>query len=155
RLAPELTAASNTAFARNGANRLWAHMMGRGLVHPLDMDHSTNPPSHPQLLELLTAEFAASKFDMRAMLPELALTQTYQRSSEAPAGIKDRPLYSVALLKPLSPEQLGWTLMQATGLTDNQRKALGASATEATLYAKLAGNITPIVNAFAAPPGTP
>src|SRR5262249_11474354 len=64
RLAPELTAATNTAFARNGANRLWAHMMGRGLVHPLDMDHSTNPPSHPELLVLLTEEFVRSKFDM-------------------------------------------------------------------------------------------
>src|SRR5262249_10880650 len=78
-----------------------------------------------------------------------------QRSSESPGATKDAPLYRVALLKPLSPEQLGWALMQATGLTDNQRKALGAGANEATMYARLSPNLTPITNAFATPPGTP
>ena len=84
-LAKEATAGTNQAFSRNIANRLWAHMMGRGLVHPVDLHHSDNPASHPAVLELLAGEFVAMKFDMRAMLRELALTRTYQRSIDLPA----------------------------------------------------------------------
>ncbi len=153
RLGPELTAATDVQFARNAANRLWALMMGRGVVHPLDLDYRLNPPSHPELLADLTDELLALKFDMRAFLRELALSQTYQRSSEAPANVKEPPLYSVALLKPLSPEQLAWSLLQATGYTDAERKALAASATEAALYARLSGQAAPVVAAFANQPG--
>jgi hypothetical protein len=109
------------------------------------------------LLDLLADDLAARKFDVRSFLRELALSEAYGRSSEVPAGreAKDLPLYAVARLKPLSPEQLAWALMQATGLTDATRQALGKGATEATLYARLAGNVTPFVNAFGAPAGTP
>ena len=156
-LGPQIARADNMPFTRNGANRLWALLMGRGLVHPLDMDHPANPPSHPELLDLLARELAAHKFDVRWFLRELALSQTYQRSSELPAGAEPpRPdRYAVALIKPLSPEQLAWSLMQATGLTDAERQALGNKATEAALYARLSGNEAPFVAAFASPPGTP
>jgi len=80
-LGVELANAENNAFSRTAANRLWAMLMGRGLVHPLDSDHPENPASHPELLELLTAELAAKKFDVRWFLGEIALTQAYQRSS--------------------------------------------------------------------------
>lgn len=82
----ELAANSrNRQFNLNIANRLWAHMMGRGLVHPVDLHHPLNPPSHPAVLELVTSEFVAMKYDIRTMLRELALTQTYQRSIEPPS----------------------------------------------------------------------
>jgi hypothetical protein len=116
-LAVQMTDQDNVLFKRNSVNRLWALMMGRGLVHPVDIDHRSNPPSHPALLTLLADEFAAMKFNLRAFLRELALSQTYQRSSELPAGVQEVPpeTFAVANLKPLSPEQLAWSLMQATG----------------------------------------
>jgi hypothetical protein len=156
-LGPTLTGVDNEPFKRNIANRLWALMMGRGLVHPLDLDHSANPPSHPELLAMLADDIAARKFDMRGFLRELALSQTYQRSSELPSGIKEAAptSYTVALLKPLTPEQLAWSIMQATGLTDAERQSLGKNATEAALYARLAGNVTPFVKTFGNPPGKP
>ncbi len=156
-LGPTLARADNEAFKRNIANRLWALMIGRGLVHPLDLDHAANPPSHPELLTMLAADIAARKFDMRGFLRELALSQTYQRSSESPSGSKEAAptSYAIALLKPLTPEQLAWSLMQAAGLTDAERQALGKNAMEAALYARLAGNAAPIVRAFACPPGKP
>jgi hypothetical protein len=155
-LGPALATAENTAFKRNIANRLWAVMMGRGLVHPLDMDHSDNPPSHPELLDLLADEIAARKFDMRGFLKELALSKTYQRSSlPSPKGADIAPdRYVVAKLKPLLAEQLAFALMEATGFTDGQRQALGAKPAEAALYARLAPNATPFVNAFGSEPGT-
>ncbi len=154
-LAGQIATKDNERFRRNIANRLWALMMGRGLVHPLDLDHPNNPPSHPQLLTLLADEIAASKFDMRGFLREIALSKTYQRSSEIPVGVQEvsPKSLSVARLKPLSPEQLARSLMQATGLTDAERKALGKGATEAALVAKLVGNVTPFVATFAARPG--
>ena len=149
-LGPALARADNEQFKRNIANRLWALMMGRGLVHPLDLDHSVNPPSHPELLKLLTADIGARKFDMRGFLRELALSQTYQRSSEQRStGKEPEPRsYTVALVKPLTPEQLAWSLMQAAGLTDAERQALGKKATEAALFARLSRNVAAIVKAF-------
>jgi hypothetical protein len=104
-------------FARAGANRLWAFMLGRGLVNPVDLDHSGNPPSHPELLDLLAAEFAAQNYDVKWLLREVALSKTYQRSSEVPVALAEVPAdrYLVAPLKPLAPEQLAFAAAQATG----------------------------------------
>jgi hypothetical protein len=76
--------AESSEFRRNLANRLWAHMFGRGIVHPVDFHHAANPPAHPELLTLLANELKAGGFNLRAMLRELALTRAYQRSCDAP-----------------------------------------------------------------------
>jgi hypothetical protein len=154
-LAGQITAAENAAFRRNAANRFWALVMGRGLIHPLDMDHPLNPPSDTKLLDLLADDLAARQYDFRGFLKEIALSQTYQRSSELPAGAKeaDPTGLTMGLLKPLVPEQLAFSLMQATGYTDVERAALGDKLTEAALYAKLSAQVPPFVAAFANPPG--
>jgi hypothetical protein len=85
-LADLATNGTNEAFNRNIANRLWAFMFGRGLVHPPDMQNPDNPPANPELLQLLSQQIAAMKFDMRAFLRELALTGVYQRSFDSPAS---------------------------------------------------------------------
>src|SRR5262249_1953496 len=106
-------------------------------------------------LTLLADEFAASNFDVKALLREVALSTTYQRSSVLPAGRTEPPAasYAVAALRPLSPEQLAWSLMQATGLTAAERQPLGQKGTEAALYARLAGNVAPFVATFGSQPG--
>ena len=75
------------AFRRNIANRLWAVVFGSGLVEPLDLNHSANPPSNPALLDMLANEIAATKFDMRAFIRELALTEAFQRSLDLPEAL--------------------------------------------------------------------
>ena len=79
---------TGAAFNRNIANRLWAHLMGRGLVEPVDFHHAGNPPSHPGLLDLLARSFAEGGYDIRAFLRELALTRTYQRAFEMPGTLE-------------------------------------------------------------------
>lgn len=118
------------AFARNMANRLWWVMMGRGLVEPLDLHHSQNPPSHPELLKLLADEFVAHRFDIKYLLREFALSDTYQRSTRlSPGAAKLKTAsYAVAHEKALSAEQLLRSVLQATGeqsapATDKQRAA--------------------------------
>src|SRR5262249_50340213 len=116
-LAEQLPVADNPAFVRNIVNRLWFVMMGRGLVHPLDLHHKDNPPSHPEVLDLLATKFVEHHFYMKWLLRELALTQTYQRSSVLPENVK-RPLpesFVTALEKRLSAEQLLWSVLEATG----------------------------------------
>jgi hypothetical protein len=155
-LAGAVARADYLPFRRNIANRLWALMMGRGLVSPLDMDHPANPPTHPELLDLLANDIAARKFDVRGFLRELALSDAYQRSSEPPPGApeKDLPLYATAVLKPLTPEQLAFSLMEATGLTESTRSSLGKNATEAALYARLSRQVPDFVRTFGSPAGT-
>jgi hypothetical protein len=155
-LAAQVARADYAPFRRNIANRLWALMMGRGLIEPLDTDHPANPPSHPELLDALADDIAARKFDVRGFLREIALSAAYQRSSVLPPGVteKDTVAFSVARLKPLSPEQLALALMQATGLTDSVRLGLGKNHTEAALYERLAPSIPPFVRAFGGRPGT-
>ena len=120
-LAQQLTTSDNLQFAKNIANRIWFVAMGRGIVHPLDLHHSENPPSHPELLELLAREMIEHKFDIKWLLRELALTRTYQRSGMLPADAKE-PLseqFAVALEKPLSAEQLFASVTQAVGTPPN------------------------------------
>jgi hypothetical protein len=117
-LSEQLPSAENQLFKKNIANRLWWLLMGRGLIHPLDMQHAGNAPSHPELLELLANEFAAHKFDMQWLLREIALSKAYQRSSQAAddaAAEVPRNSYRVALEKPLSAEQLLASMIIATG----------------------------------------
>ena len=119
-LSEQLPTSGNQLFTRNIANRLWWMMMGRGLVEPLDLHHAGNPPTHPEVLDLLAAELTAHQFDMRWLIRELALTRTYQRSSRCPEPaetIDEIPpqSYRVAMEKPLLAEQLLRATMQATG----------------------------------------
>ena len=118
-LAERLPSYETPEFARNMANRLWAKMMGRGLVHPLDMHHADNPPSHPELLDQLTERLTDTGFDTRHFLRELALSSTYQQSSLAHEGVDLEKIppesYAVTLLKGLSPEQLFHSVLCATG----------------------------------------
>lgn len=117
-LSEQLPRAENSLFTRNIANRLWWLMLGRGLVQPLDLHHAGNPPSHPELLDLLSKELAAHQFDMRWLLRELALSKTYQRSSFATVeSLVSAPpeSYRLGLEKPLSSEQLLASLRQALG----------------------------------------
>ncbi len=116
-LATRLAAADNPQFARNLANRVWWQLMGRGLVEPLDLQHSENPASHPELFELLAKELTEHKFDVQWLVRELALTQTYARSSMLPTSADQVPeqLFLAAKERPLSAEQLARSFLLATG----------------------------------------
>ena len=87
-LAIEATNGHNRAFNRNIANRLWAIVIGRGLVDPVDLHHSGNPPANPALLELLADELAGTKFNMKAFVREVVLTRTYARTVDLPADLR-------------------------------------------------------------------
>jgi hypothetical protein len=129
-LAGAMTDPANAAFRQNFANRIWAMLLGRGLVHPLDLWHEANPPTHPQLMAALADELHASGYDLRHMLCEIALSEVYQRSSVIPDGVDPaelRPL-AVAELRALSPEQFAWSVLRATGITEETLQAAISAA---------------------------
>jgi hypothetical protein len=71
----------NPFFAKALVNRLWGHLLGRGLVDPVDDMRETNPPSNPELLDELARDFIRSKFDVKHVLRTICNSRTYQLSS--------------------------------------------------------------------------
>lgn len=93
-------------FARNFANRLWYHLMGRGIVHPVDDFSRDNPAAIPELLESLTDEVIRSNFSLQHMLKQICSSDAYQRDSQSVRGDEERQkLFLVRSVKPLTPEQ--------------------------------------------------
>ena len=129
RLADWLASSDNREFARAQANRIWYHLMGRGLVEPLDDFRVTNPASHPELLEWLTDELIRSSFDVKHITRLIMRSSTYQlSSSNNESNRDDERNYSRNVIRRLTAEQLldaqGQILAvraNLNGFTPNQR----------------------------------
>jgi hypothetical protein len=107
----------NPWFARAAVNRVWHHFFGLGLVEPVDgLGDADRPPSHPELLEELSRQFAANGYDLKYVFRAIVASRTYQRSSrQTHAGQADRRLFARAQVRGLSAEQLFDSLGEATG----------------------------------------
>jgi hypothetical protein len=102
-----LTSTDNRAFARAQVNRIWYHLMGRGLVDPVDDFRVTNPASHPELLEQLADELIESRFDVRHVMRLILLSATYQLDTVADdRNASDTMNYSHTRSRRLTAEQL-------------------------------------------------
>src|SRR5262249_12852535 len=109
----------NPYFARNLANRYWAHFLGRGLVEPVDDVRATNPPSNPELLDALAAILAGGRFDPRALIRAITDSAAYQRSSQPnPTHGGDEQNDSRARLRRLEAEVLLDMVCQPTGIPE-------------------------------------
>ncbi|HEX5273413.1 MAG TPA: DUF1549 domain-containing protein [Gemmataceae bacterium] len=105
-----------TFFSRAIVNRVWAHFLGRGLVHPLDQMHSANPPSVPGVLEWLADDLAAHGYDLDRLVAGIVSSHVYQLSSTKPAEGEppaDKE-FARALMRPLSPQEYALSLLLAT-----------------------------------------
>jgi len=106
-LAEWMTSPRNPWFARSLVNRYWKHFMGRGLVEPEDDMRDTNPPTNPELLDALTAEFVRSGHDLKGLVRLLTRSSTYQLSAEPNAhNARDRYHFSRFYLRRLAAEIL-------------------------------------------------
>jgi hypothetical protein len=79
----------NPFFARALVNRMWGHLMGRGLFHEVDDQRDTNPPSNPELLDALAQDFIKHKFDVKYVIRTIATSRVYQLSAVPTDGNKD------------------------------------------------------------------
>jgi len=107
----------NQWFARNAANRIWAHLFGHGLVEPIDDFRDTNPASHPELLVKLANYLIENKYDAKALIKLITSSETYQRASTpVPGNESDEWNYSRFLLKSMPAEVLFDAISQTTGV---------------------------------------
>ncbi len=80
-LADWVTAKDNPFFAKVIANRVWADLMGRGLVDPVDDLRDTNPPTNPALLAALADDFRTNGHDLKKLIRVIATSHTFALSS--------------------------------------------------------------------------
>ncbi len=107
KLATWLAGPENPFFARSLVNRIWFHVMGRGIVEPIDDFRDSNPPSNDELLEGLAADFAAHGYDLKRTVRLIVSSRTYAASARTTELNKDDAIYfSHAVAKLLPAEVL-------------------------------------------------
>ena len=112
----DLAIEQNPGYARAMINRMWALLMGRGIVHPVNRMDSTHPASHPELLNWLTKDFEASGYDVRRLVRAIVSSRAYALSSRHPEGSRPQPsTFAYALDKPLPAEALYRSMLVALG----------------------------------------
>src|SRR5262249_20700291 len=91
-----------------------AYLFGVGLVDPVDEFGEHNPPSHPQVLDLLAEQLVAHKFDLKYLLRSVVLSGVYQRGSGTTHPSQDRPRsFARMAVRGLSAAQLFDSLAEA------------------------------------------
>lgn len=108
-------------LARAFVNRMWGHFFGYGFTRPIDDMGPHNVPSHPEVLERLTAEFVASGYNIKDLIREICQTEAYHLTSQFnennqidnPAA-GEVPLFSHMYVKTMQAEQLYDSLIVAT-----------------------------------------
>lgn len=124
-LAEWITAAENPFFAKAIANRVWAELMGIGIVDPVDDMHALNPPSHPELLDDLARAFQDSRFDVGLLYRAICRSDAYQRTSRRTDPSQEQEsLFARKVLKPMTGEQFFDSFAQVIGY-ERQRSRTG------------------------------
>jgi len=144
RLAQLIVAEDNPYFAQAIVNRMWAHFLGRGIVHPLDDLGEHNQPSNPELLEKLANNFKESNYDLKRLITWITRSLPYSLSSQSNKSNKeDDALFSHYPLKQMSPEQFFDSLMVAS-----QANEVGAKGWEQAerMKGQLLGQFTTVFN---------
>ncbi len=113
----QLALAQKAFFSRAAVNYIWAGLMGRGLVEPLDQLHSGNAPSVPGLLEWLAEDFSDHGYNLERLVAGIVQTQAYQHSSrwQSAATPPGPEHFAIAAVRPLTPRQFALSLLLATG----------------------------------------
>ena len=109
----------NPLFARNIANRYWGYLMGRGLVEPVDDQRATNPPTNPELLDALAADFARNGYDIKRLIRTICTSRAYGLSADVtPRNRADRQFYTHYFVKRIPAEPLLDAICAATGTVE-------------------------------------
>jgi len=102
-----LTRPENPFFARSLVNRTWGHLLGRGIVEPVDDFRDSNPPSNARLLDELAKQFVANGFSQKWAIRTIMNSRVYQLSSRTNPFNKNDEIYaSHATTRLLTAEQL-------------------------------------------------
>jgi hypothetical protein len=125
-LATWLTSREHPLTSRVMVNRIWAHLMGRGIVETVDnFGVSGAAPTHPQLLDHLASRFVDGGWSIKTMIRNIVLSRTYRLSGEhlpANAAIDEgNSLYWRANLRRLEAEAIRDSLLAAGNMLQTKR----------------------------------
>jgi hypothetical protein len=133
-LADLVTAPDNPFFAKATVNRIWFHLLGKGIVDPPDDFRDSNPPANDALLDAMAREFVDHKFDVKHIIRTIVASRTYQLSAHVNAtNQNDDRYFSHALVKRkrLSAEVLLDAICAATDVPERFTGVpLGTRATQ-------------------------
>lgn len=106
----------NDYFTRSYVNRIWSYLTGVGLIEPIDDIRAGNPPTNPELLDRLTADFIAQGFDVQWLMKLICKSRVYQHSIATNRWNEDDTInYSHAMARRLPAEVLYDIVYEATG----------------------------------------
>jgi len=115
-----MTAPGNPHFARVMTNRVWADLMGRGIVDPVDDLRATNPPSNGPLLDGLAEDFRRHGFDLKHLIRTIMTSSAYGlRSEPNDRNVADTRNFSRHYRQRLRAEVLLDAITDVTGVPDS------------------------------------
>jgi mono/diheme cytochrome c family protein len=122
-LAQAIASEENPLTARVFVNRSWSHLFGAGLVRtPSDFGYQGDPPTHPELLDWMAAEFMANDWSIKRLHKQMVMSSTYRQSSTASAAVlekdPDNRLLNRMNRKRLDLEQLRDSVLVASARLD-------------------------------------
>jgi len=116
-LAKWMTSPENPFFAKSIVNRVWSHLLGKGIVEPIDDFRDSNPPVNDALIEALAKDFAEHNFDLRYLVRTIMNSRTYQLTARVlPLNKDDFTYFSHSLARTLTAEQLADVISDLTGV---------------------------------------
>jgi hypothetical protein len=118
-LAEWMSSPGNPFVPRSIVNRVWFHLLGKGIVDPVDDFRESNPSANDELLDALAQDFVEHKFDVKHLIRTIMNSRTYQLSAQTNEFNKDDNKYfSHAVTKLHTAEQLFDALCYATGVPE-------------------------------------
>ncbi len=121
-LAALMTHPENGRFTRTIVNRIWARLMGRGIVHPVDAMHTK--PWNEDLLDYLAVRFAEDGYDLRKFIGFVMTSQAYQsKTVSLPKEPGEDYVYTGPVPKRMTAEQFMDSIWQVTGTNPTKIEA--------------------------------
>ncbi|MEZ6086605.1 MAG: DUF1553 domain-containing protein [Pirellulaceae bacterium] len=118
-MAEWVTSPENPYFSQTMANRVWADLMGRGIVDPVDDLRATNPPSNGPLLEALANHFRDSGFDIKQLIRAITSSAVYAlQSTPSDRNVADTRNFSRHYRQRLRAEVLLDAVVAISGVDD-------------------------------------
>jgi hypothetical protein len=127
-----LASPENPYFARNFANRIWAHFFGIGIVEPVDDVRVSNPASNPELLDTLAQKFTEYNYDFKRLVRDICVSNTYQRTTRRnESNATDDLNFAHQTIRRIKAESMLDIISQVTNTKDKfDGLPLGARATQ-------------------------
>lgn len=120
RVAQLVVSPENGRFTRMVVNRVWGALMGRGMSEPTDV--LENPPWSEDLLDWLSADFAANGYDVQRLLGQIASSKAYQLASNTAIEGEGGYVFRGPAVRRMDAEQFYDAMSRVTGLWQAEPK---------------------------------